>query len=229
MQEGDCKMGELRGRKERKEWEAGQRRERIVANAVKLFGKKDIDQITLEEIAKLSGYTVQNLYLYFRDKEDLFAAVLLKGLNNLLSTALKAVMAEELGIDKVLAYGEQFVNFSMKNTRYFDLYLRFEREYYVYHKHPVRRYHGDYLVQCQKLMDRISDLVIDAIRKGLEDGSIVSDLDPRHIMLFLWAQSLGVVQVATMRRKYFSKTYDVTMDTFMSEFRSSVRSYLSGR
>ncbi len=222
-------MGDLKGRKERKEWETEQRRERIVANAVKLFGKKDIDQITLEEIAKASGYTVQNLYLYFRDKEDLFAAVLLKGLNNLLSAAAKAVMAADLGIDKVLAYGEQFVNFSLKNTRYFDLYLRFEREFYVYHKRPVRRHHGDYLVQCQKLMDRISDLVIDAIRTGIDDGSIKTDLDPRHLMLFLWAQSLGVVQVTTMRRKYFSKTYDLTIIKFMSEYRSSTISYLSGR
>jgi TetR/AcrR family transcriptional regulator len=220
-------MNDNPSRTERKEWAAEQRRERIVAIAVKLFKKNDIEKIPLEEVAKASGYTVQNLYSYFRDKEDLFAAVLLKGLNSLLSVTVKTFESSGSGIEKVLAVGDQFFVFFLKNTRYFDLYMRFEKKYYAYHKRPTRPYHGDFIVQCQKVIDQMSDMMIEAIDIGVRDGSIKTSLDPKHLMLFLWAQCIGVIQVTMMRQKYFEDIYKLTTKTFISEFKSFVRGYLS--
>jgi TetR/AcrR family transcriptional regulator len=220
-------MNKAVNRIERKEWAAEQRRDRIVEKAMALFNKSDIDKILMEEIAKASGYTVQNLYSYFRDKEDIFAAVLLNGLITMLSACKKAYDANGTGIEKILAIGEQFFIFSLRNPKYFDLNLRFEKKYYAYHKKPPRGHQGDFIAKCQKMIDEMSDLLIEAIKIGIADGSIKTSLDPKHLMLFLWAQIIGAVQVIIMRQKYFTDIYKLTTDTFLEEFRSFIRGYLS--
>jgi len=214
---------------ERKAWAAEQRRERIVEKAIKLFSKSDIDKIPMEEIAKASGYTVQNLYSYFPDKEDIFAAVLLNGLNTMLSAAREASDASGTGLEKILAIGEQFFTFSLNNPKYFDLNLRFEKKYYVYHKKPARAHQGDFIEKCHQLIDEMSDMIIEAIKTGLEDGSIKTNLDPKHLMLLLWAQIIGAIQVILMRQKYFSDIYELTTEAFLSEFKSLIQTYLSKR
>jgi AcrR family transcriptional regulator len=220
-------MTDTSNRTKRKEWATEQRRERIIKQAVILFKKNEIDKIPLEEVAKASGYTVQNLYSYFRDKEDLFAAVLLKSLNTLLSQSVKAYNSSGTGIEKVLAVGDQFFIFYLKNPKHFELNLRFEKKYYTYYKRPTRQHHGDYIVQCKKVIDQMGEMIIEAIKIGIEDGSIKTSLDPIHLMLFLWAQSIGVFQVIMMRRKYFTDIYNLTTEMFLAEFKSIVRSYLS--
>jgi AcrR family transcriptional regulator len=51
------------------------RRDRIVSAATHLFGTRGIAQASLTEIAKLAGVPLPSLYDYFRDKQDLVAAV----------------------------------------------------------------------------------------------------------------------------------------------------------
>jgi AcrR family transcriptional regulator len=52
-----------------------QRREKIVAAATRLFGRQGIGQTSLTAIARLAGIPLPSLYDYFRDKQDLVAAV----------------------------------------------------------------------------------------------------------------------------------------------------------
>ncbi len=220
-------MNKAANRLERKEWAAEQRRGRIVEKAIKLFSKNDIDNIPMEEIAKASGYTVQNLYSYFRDKEEIFAAVLLNGLITMLSACKKAYDESGTGIDKVLAIGEQFFIFSLRNPKYFDLNLRFEKKYYVYHKKPPKGQQGDFIAKCQKMIDEMTDLLIESIKIGIADGSIKTSLDPKQLNLILWAQIIGGIQVIIMRQKYFTDIYKITTETFTAELRSFIREYLS--
>jgi AcrR family transcriptional regulator len=52
-----------------------ERRDRIVAAATHLFGKRGIAQTSLTEVARFAGMPLPSLYDYFRDKQDLVAAV----------------------------------------------------------------------------------------------------------------------------------------------------------
>jgi AcrR family transcriptional regulator len=52
-----------------------QRREKIVAAATRLFGRQGIGQTSLTEVARLAGIPLPSLYDYFKDKQDLVAAV----------------------------------------------------------------------------------------------------------------------------------------------------------
>jgi AcrR family transcriptional regulator len=52
-----------------------QRRENIVAAATRLFGRQGIGQTSLTDVARLAGIPLPSLYDYFKDKQDLVAAV----------------------------------------------------------------------------------------------------------------------------------------------------------
>jgi len=52
-----------------------QRREKLVATATRLFGRHGIAAASLTEVARLAGVPLPSLYDYFKDKQDLVAAV----------------------------------------------------------------------------------------------------------------------------------------------------------
>jgi AcrR family transcriptional regulator len=51
------------------------RRDKIVAAATRLFGKRGISRTSLTDVARLAGVPLPSLYDYFDDKQDLVAAV----------------------------------------------------------------------------------------------------------------------------------------------------------
>ena len=77
---------------DRKAWEQEQRKQRIVDMAETVFFQSGYDGATLPAIADAAGYNKRTLYLYFKDKEDIFLAVVLRGLEDL-SEALKQSVA----------------------------------------------------------------------------------------------------------------------------------------
>jgi AcrR family transcriptional regulator len=58
-----------------KQQRSRERRERIVAAATRLFGRRGIAQTSLTDVAKLARVPLPSLYDYFKDKQDLVAAV----------------------------------------------------------------------------------------------------------------------------------------------------------
>ncbi len=63
-----------------KEREKEQRRNDIIDAARKLLAYKDFDEISMNEIAKEVGLGKSTLYLYFKNKESLYFAIVLRGI-----------------------------------------------------------------------------------------------------------------------------------------------------
>lgn len=58
-----------------KQQRSRERRDRIVTAATRLFGRRGIAQTSLTDVAKLARVPLSSLYDYFKDKQDLVAAV----------------------------------------------------------------------------------------------------------------------------------------------------------
>ena len=76
-----------RGRRlaERKQREKEQRREHILRAAERLFFSRSYDDVSMDEIATEAELSKATLYLYFKDKESLFFAVVNRGIKILCS------------------------------------------------------------------------------------------------------------------------------------------------
>ena len=72
------------------------RQERILNGALEVFKTKGLDGATMDEIAAQSGFGKATLYYYFHSKEEVFAAILENGWENLW-ISLEPVIAEVKG------------------------------------------------------------------------------------------------------------------------------------
>lgn len=66
------------GIKERKEREKERRRQQIIVAAKRVFSKKGFNKATMEDIARESELSPGTLYLYFKNKEELYASLTLR-------------------------------------------------------------------------------------------------------------------------------------------------------
>ena len=66
------------GIQERKEREKERRRQQIIVAAKRVFTKKGLSKTTMEDIAKESELSPGTLYLYFKNKEELYASLSLR-------------------------------------------------------------------------------------------------------------------------------------------------------
>lgn len=79
----------------RKERERESRKQEILAAAKAVFAKEGYHGAALDEIALRAEFSKASLYTYFKDKQDLFDAVLEDGLDRLL-VKVKEIASQEL-------------------------------------------------------------------------------------------------------------------------------------
>ncbi|MEW5721767.1 MAG: TetR/AcrR family transcriptional regulator [Thermodesulfobacteriota bacterium] len=110
-------MGWRGGEYEPRQKRAGEKKDRLLATALKLFGEKGFHRTTTKEIAAEAGVSTGSFYRYFRDKKAVFLGV---------GARLEAEMLErifEFGrglLDEGLAPAEvltSFIRFSLEAHR----------------------------------------------------------------------------------------------------------------
>ena len=95
------------GIQERKEREKERRRQQIIVAAKRVFTKKGLSKTTMEDIAKESELSPGTLYLYFKNKEELYASLSLRILQFLSIRVAQVIEAENTSppdkLDKLIA------------------------------------------------------------------------------------------------------------------------------
>jgi AcrR family transcriptional regulator len=181
---------------ERREREKEQRRIEIVDAAESVFFSKGWQAATMEDVAEAAELSKATLYLYFKNKEELYAAILVRGSEVLHARFKEAVETHETGLEQTEAIGRAYIAFHHEHRDYFDAMMYFDS------KGAQPCDDCEYAQKCEEYRDRIMALVATAVGNGVKDGTIRSDIDPVKTAVLLWAQSSGVIQaVATAGEK----------------------------
>ena len=80
----------------------------------------------MDDVAAEAELSKGTLYLYFKNKEDLYLALHSRGHVLMKSLFEKAIMKYKTGIDKVRAIGEAYFHFYKKYPKYFHVLIYFE-------------------------------------------------------------------------------------------------------
>jgi len=204
--------------RDRRSWEKVQRRDRIIDLAGRLFCCEDYHSITMERMAGLAGYCKRTLYLYFRDKEDLFAAVVLRHMKSVNTMLRENEQRAETGLERLRGIGEVYFRFCIDDPQSFNLLFLFDHMNRYYHRHTDKDRQGNFKAECQKVADENVDFVIRAIEAAVREGSIEISLTPLQLMLLLWSQLSGVLDVILTRKEILQDVYDITSEKFYSAF-----------
>ena len=108
------------GVKERKERDRQEMREAILESAHQLFVDKGFDDVSIRNIAEAIEYSPATIYLYFKDKNEIFYALhgeAFKKFNDFMSVL--ATIKDPF--KRLIKMGELYMEFAFKFPKYYDI------------------------------------------------------------------------------------------------------------
>ncbi|MEM9493244.1 MAG: TetR/AcrR family transcriptional regulator [Myxococcota bacterium] len=170
----------------RRQRERQERRTAILDAAHKVFLSRGFDQATMDEIAAEAQLSKGTLYLYFKNKDDLFTALSTRMFIGLAGDFESLATSATTGLEAVRAMLERHAAFVLANPQHFRTAMS-------------RMASGDLFVETPSFVEhraqlsRIVDSFIVAIERGKRDGSIRDDLDPVQTSSQLWGAFIGTM------------------------------------
>lgn len=110
------------GVKERKAREKAALRARIVATANTLFLERGYEGTSIRQIAQAIEYSPATIYLYFKDKKDLFQEILDTAFQAFQEVLEKATIITD-PLSRLQELCRQYLHFSRQQSNYYDLIL----------------------------------------------------------------------------------------------------------
>ncbi|MEL7119468.1 MAG: TetR/AcrR family transcriptional regulator [Bacteroidota bacterium] len=108
------------GSKERKDREREELRKLILKEATRMFLAEGYEKTSMRKIASSIEYSVGTLYLYFKNKDELFYEVQEVAFVHMLNY-MKPLLDIQHPIERLRKIGETYVFFALQNPEYYDL------------------------------------------------------------------------------------------------------------
>lgn len=187
---------------ERKEKEREMRRNEIIDAAEKLFFSKGYENVTMDDIAKEIGMARGTLYLSFKNKEDIYVSIAIRA-SKIVGEMFRTIDQKgKTGIEKIR---------SIVKT-YYEFYTKYNGYYMAYYNSGMFKHEGSpELVELKSIRMRSFNIVVDAMRDGMKDGTIRKDMDPvatTLIMLFCTNNALSITPVTRMYMEHYGLSQD---------------------
>jgi TetR/AcrR family transcriptional regulator len=187
---------------ERKERERELRRNEIVDAAEKLFFSRGYENVTMDDIAKDLEMARATLYLSFKNKEDIYAAIAIRA-SKIVSRMFGEMSQKGMtGIEKIRSVGLIYYEFYTRHTGYYMAY---------YHAGMFNPAGSPDLEELK--MTRINSFhtVVETVKEGINDGTIRDDIDPEAATLIMLSMSNNALNLSPVTRMYMDN-YGLTQE-----------------
>lgn len=175
------------GISERKHREKELRRQQIMVAAKKLFASKGFSRATIEDIAKEAELSPGTLYLYFKNKDELFAALSIKILHYLVTRL------EKLCAEKGLTPSQRLT--ALKDVLYdacaFDSWILIHT-FRLQASDTLQNLSPELAAEIDTHTHKIVAIMAEIIRQGISTGTFI-DRPPNVVASVLWAVFSGAV------------------------------------
>lgn len=204
----------MKGRPRTKERD--ERVKEIMAAAKVAFFKKGYFNSTIEDIAQRAGISKGTVYLYFKNKDELYASLMLPLVDEfteLLIEFEKGVSREEYksGAEIIMKFYETF-------TRIYHYDPDSLRVFQVYHLLDLSDVLGESVRKKHRSIAKRNGAIAVKIYSDAINQGLLLQNDPVQVVSALWALFLGVVQVQGSYLRVTGK--DHVLDTLKFGFSS---------
>ena len=182
------KSRKIMGTQERRKREKEMRRKQITAAAKRVFFVKGLNKTTMKDIAEEAELSPGTIYLYFKNKEELYASLSLKPL-----MYLDVRLSDIASNDKGLVYEQRLAAF--KEAMY-DVY-RFEplllsNILYLQSNDTLKNPSPAILCQIKDLYDRLFGKITEIFDEEIKNSHFISG-SSKDLSNIIWALFLGLV------------------------------------
>ena len=197
------------GLTERKKREKEERKKEILDAAETLFFSRAYDDVSMDEIATIVELNKATIYLYFKNKETLFSAIVLRGIRILNRMYQECVETEVPGVTKVALLEETYYRFTRQHPDYQRLI-----QYYGMERFSKE---NPNFAEIQEEFSMSRSFWQAAIREGIDDGTIRNDIDPFLLTLYLMTTLMSALSLTRPWLNVLDHG-GVSHETFVKEF-----------
>lgn len=194
------------GIQERKEREKEQRREEIISAAQKVFFEKGLQTATVDDIADAAEVSKGTIYLYYKSKEDLYLAVVLRGMDILLGMFEQITASNQPAIKKIALFGDAYLEFFKSHRNYFLMMDFYETP--QFHKQVSEEMKQVCSVSSQKIWSAFFNI----IQRAIDDGVMLPDLNPRQVAIMFWSNSNGLMRQMDRDPHYWHELMGIDLE-----------------
>jgi AcrR family transcriptional regulator len=202
------------GIQERKEREKERRRQQIIVAAKRVFSDKGFNKTTMEDIAKEAELSPGTLYLYFKNKEELYASLSLRILQYLHIRVSHVINQTELSPMQKLDALQDVM---------FDVYdfdpLIIINMFHLQSSETLKNLTPQLLEEIKDLSGKSMQSIAQIFRDGVAQGIFI-DQHPVAMADTFWALFSGVILWLTSKKlineekDYLKETLAVAFDVF---------------
>lgn len=185
------------GIQERKEREKEARREEILNAAYTVFVHKGLTGATVDDIAAAAELSKGTIYLYFHSKEDLYLAVMNRGLDIMLEMFEVVVANDANPLQTIWDLGDAYTAYFDQHRDYFRMFAFFENP----EMHDMVTPHM--MVQCQERDAKVWALVSAVMQRAIEAGLLHGGLNPLEAGMMLWSNTTGLLRQLDRNEEYW--------------------------
>ena len=195
----------------RKKQPQSEHRKKITAAAEQLFMEKGIENTTMSDIARMSGYSKATMYVYFKDKEELIGVLVLESMQKLYDYIKSALECSNDTKQRYLEICKALVRYQEEYPLYFKMVLDtinidFETTRFL----PEEK--ETFLVG-----EKINELLAVFLKEGMEKGDVRADLQIHQAIFFFWGTLSGLILLSTNKANYIGQEMKLSREDFLQQ------------
>lgn len=202
------------GIQERKEREKERRRQQIMVAAKRVFSDKGFNKATMEDIAQEAELSPGTLYLYFKNKEELYASLSLRILQYLLIRVEHVNDEKDSGpLQKLDALTE-----AMYDVYEFDPLIIINM-FHLQSSETLRNLSPELMAEIKDLSRKSISAISKIFKEGVDQGLFI-DRHPVALSDTFWALFSGIVlwltskKIINEEKDYLKDTLDIAFEIF---------------
>ena len=186
---------------ERREREKQQRKDNSIQAAMEIYDEEGYHAITMEKIAERAEISRAALYLYFKNKDEIFISAI-NDCMDYFCTILKEVYDRRESIKETLLeeLWECFIKVYQKAPVAINAYM------YFHQNEAVRSLPDDLRELLHKDGSNVVGYHFKIIEFGVKQGIFI-DCNPRTLAEVVWSSFLGIMQVERSKREITGKNH----------------------
>ena len=202
------------GIQERKEREKERRRQQIMVAAKRVFSDKGFNKATMEDIAQEAELSPGTLYLYFKNKEELYASLSLRILQCLLIRVEHVNDEKDAGpLEKLDALTE-----AMYDVYEFDPLIIINM-FHLQSSETLKNLSPELMSEIKELSRKSLSAISKIFQEGVEQGLFI-DRHPVALSDTFWSLFSGIVlwltskKIINEEKDYLKDTLDIAFEIF---------------
>jgi AcrR family transcriptional regulator len=199
---------------ERRVRDRERRRQQIIAASKRVFVSKGVSRATIKDIAAEAELSPGTLYIYFKNKDELYSSLSIRMLKHLSLRLQRVKERKDLSLEQIItAVKEALCEAYEIDPPVFITLTQLQASETLDNISP------DLLEEIIGLSRQSLDTLAEIFAKGMEAGSIL-DRDPQRISLILWALFSGLAlweeskRALDPRKDFLKPTLDMAFEIF---------------